>query len=467
MRAFRWPVPGRRAVTRPTRRVLAFGASAAVLLGVAVGVPVALGGQASASVVPVIITGFAAAPVDGPTITYGDATVAVSGRLVQYSSQTTGIPDEPIQIELGAGTAVGTSTTDADGNFSITVSLPTGGYLRAEFFGDTAQGYGATGTSGTLIPETKALTRVTLNAQPKLVPAGTKLTFTGKAEVQVAGTWQPLPGARVVLQLGSGQSLDPMGEAVTDASGAFTLPAVADTEFGQWLAAVEAPSYSLYGNSQSNLVMVGVIYQTRIAAVAVPATREAHQSFTITGTAQVWNDATWTGYPGMWVRYYYQVQGSSTWVYDAQTQTNASGGFSSIAFVKPGHFVWQVRVPAYVSADKFLPSASGTYKSFITDHTCVTGFYVSHSSGRTLVHARVQDWCANGQLSFGEVKGKVVNVYYHPAGSTTGRLIAQPHTDADGFVVYTIYSVLRGYFKVIFPAQGYYLASASKTVYAG
>lgn len=105
--------------------------------------------------------------------------------------------------------------------------------------------------------------------------------------------------------------------------------------------------------------------------------------------------------------------------------------------------------------------------ALVPDHTCVTGTYVSHYYGRTLVHARVQDWCANGQVTFGPVKGQVVNVYYHPAGSTTWRLIAQPHTDANGFVNYTSYSVPRGYFLVVFPAQGYYLRSASKTVYAG
>jgi hypothetical protein len=86
--------------------------------------------------------------------------------------------------------------------------------------------------------------------------------------------------------------------------------------------------------------------------------------------------------------------------------------------------------------------------------------------GRTMVHARVQDWCANGQQTFGQVKGKIVKVYYHPRGSTTWRLIAQQYTDANGFVDYTRYSVVRGYFMVVFPAQGCYLGSASKSVYA-
>ncbi|MBO0814473.1 MAG: hypothetical protein J2P30_04890 [Actinobacteria bacterium] len=465
MRAFRRFMPGRRVVIRLLRRGFAFRASALVILAAAIGIPITLSGQASASVTPVTITGFAAAPVNGPAITYGDTTVAVTGRLVESLSQTTGIPDEQIQIKLGTGTA-GTAMTGVDGNFSTTLSLPAGGYMRAVFPGDTAQGYGAASTSvpGTLVPATKALTRVTLDAQPTLVPAGTKLTFTGKAEVQVAGSWQPLPGARVALEQLS-QSLVP-AEPVTDASGAFTSPAITATEFSEWRAEVQIPAFSLYGSSLSNLDMVGVIYHTRIAAASVPATREAHQTWTISGTAQVWNGTTWIGH-WMDLSFYYQVQGTSTWVLDGGAQANASGAFSGLAVVRPGHYNWQVRVPVSTGADEFLASASGTYKNFVTDHTCVTGTSVSHSAGRTLVHARIQDWCANGQVTFGQVRGKVVNVYYHAPGSTPWRLIAQPHTDANGFVNYTRYSVLRGYFMVVFPAQGNYLRSASKTVYAG
>jgi hypothetical protein len=68
-------------------RGLAFWASAAVVLGTSVGVPVALGGQAWAAVTPVIITGFAAAPVDGPTITYRDTAVAHTPLTITGTAQ--------------------------------------------------------------------------------------------------------------------------------------------------------------------------------------------------------------------------------------------------------------------------------------------------------------------------------------------------------------------------------------------
>jgi hypothetical protein len=223
----------------------------------------------------------------------------------------------------------------------------------------------------------------------------------------------------------------------------------------------------LYTGTISNSDLVNVSYRTRVASFSVPATREAHQSYTVRGTAQVWNGSAWTGDAGLQVAYYYRLQGSSTWIKAGSAQTDAAGGFSGPAFIRPGHTVWQVRVPQLTEGTQFLASASGTENSFITDHTCVTGLNVSHYGGRTLVHARVQDWCAAGQQSFGQVKGQLAMVYYHPRGTTAWRYLGETRTDASGFVNLTRYSVVRGYFHVVFPAQGYYLASTSNSVYAG
>ena len=208
-----------------------------------------------------IITGFAATPA---TITYGHATVTVSGKLVECGSQTIGVPDEPVQVEFGTSTAISTST-GADGSFSAAVSLPKGGNVFAEFNGDTAYGY---------------------------------------------------------------------------------------------------------------------------------------------------------------------------------TRT---------------------RVPAAGDGNKLLPSASTTYAGLVSDQTCVTGLTVSRGRARTEVEAQVQDSCATGQRSFGKVSGQVAEVYYHPRGSTTWSLLGQARTDANGFVDYTNGDALRGYFKVVFPAQGYYLGSTTQT----
>jgi hypothetical protein len=428
-----------------------------LLLGAALGVRIAFGGQASASTVPVIITGFATTPA---TITYGHATVTVAGKLVEYGSQTTGVPDEQVQIEFGTSTAISAST-GADGSFSATVSLPKGGNVFAEFNGDTDYGYTRTGTVA--INATAAQTRVTLNGLPAPVLAGTEFTFTGRAEVKVAGSWEPLPGARVELDQVTPSPLA-VTSGTTGSGGQFSLPATV-TGFGQYRVTLDAQAagpFSLYGSSHSNVDLIGGFYRTRIAAVSLPAAPEAHQPFTLTGVAQVWNGAAWTGYAGMPVRYYYQVQGTTTWVYAGAAQTDASGGFSGTASVQPGQLDWQIRVPASGDGNKFLPSASTTYAGLVTDQTCVTGLTVSRSR-RTDVQAQVQDSCATGQQSFGEVSGQVAEVYYRSRGSTGWSLLGQARTDANGFVDYMSDGSLRGDFKVVFPAQGYYLGSTSQT----
>src|SRR5215471_4598033 len=111
------------------------------------------------------------------------------------------------------------------------------------------------------------------------------------------------------------------------------------TGFGQYRVTLDAQAagpFSLYGSSHSNVDLIGGFYRTRIAAVSLSAAPEAHQPFTLTGVAQVWNGAAWTGYAGMPVQYYYQVQGTTTWVYAGAAQTDASGGFSGTASVQPG-----------------------------------------------------------------------------------------------------------------------------------
>jgi hypothetical protein len=113
----------------------AFRLSAMALFAAAMIVPLADSGHVSAaSVTPVLITGFKAAPADGATtITYGETQVTVSGQLVEYNHPTAGVPDEPVQIEFDTNTVVGIATTDANGDFSTTVALPKGGTVWAWF----------------------------------------------------------------------------------------------------------------------------------------------------------------------------------------------------------------------------------------------------------------------------------------------------------------------------------------------
>jgi hypothetical protein len=100
---------------------------------------------------------------------------------------------------------------------------------------------------------------------------GLVLTFTGTAEVQVAGAWQPLPDAYVYLTLNGTRT---GAGADTGADGGFTLQAT-ETAGNDWQARLDAPDgqpVTLYNGTTSNSDLVNVSYRTRVASFSVPAT---------------------------------------------------------------------------------------------------------------------------------------------------------------------------------------------------
>lgn len=435
--------------------------TAALAIGVAAGSAFAAVTASASVATPTEITGFAVSPT---VISYGSTQVTVSGQLVEDADPSVGIAGQQVAVEYappaGSDTTIATVVTDSAGNFTASVPLPAGGGVRAVSNGGTTYGEAASKTvSISTSPEYPV---VTLNPQARTVAAGTSLTFTGKAQVTVNGTVEPLAGAPVEL-LENGTVIK--SGATTGTDGTFSL-AVKATSGGVWQAEVDpvyAGNQSLYNESASNGVTVAVASSTRIESFSVPATREAHSAFTVSGTAQRWNGTSWTAAAYVTVTVYRRVEPSTTWKLAGSTQASSSGAFKVNASVTPGHTVWQVRVPAQGSPDVYHASSSGTHNSFITDKTCFTSLAANHFDGRTLVSGFVIDHCGTSR-TFGIVKGSA-RVYYHPRGSTAWRYLGSARTGAGGSVNYTYYHVLNGYFRIVFPAQGYYLSSTSKTVY--
>lgn len=222
--------------------------------------------------------------------------------------------------------------------------------------------------------------------------------------------------------------------------------------------------WDIYQQSKSNSVQVNVQYKTRLAAVSVPAEREAHRTFTVSGHVQAWNGIhSWFGAGGVLASFYYRVLPAGRWVRAGSARTDANGAFHGSAKVVPGHTVWQVRVAKQSLGDIYLPSVSGTSDSFITDQTCIS-VSVRRSNQRTIVSGAVADKCSAKQRSFGAVKG-VVKVYYHPRGARTWRYLGEVHAGVGGIYTDSLRRVLNGDFRVVFPAQGYFLGSVSKTVF--
>lgn len=440
------------------------------LLFAALAVPVAANSATASATSPIqtAIIDFTATP---SAISVGNTQVTLSGKLVEAADHSVGLPNETLfwafmMADDGSPT-IGSGSTGSDGSFAIPYTTDVGGMFDVQFSGDSAHNYAGAPVVHINVKAVPDPTSVTINAQPEsLVSAGSALTFTGKAEAMSADGMQPLANVFVGM-LRNG--LPTGAGAFTKADGTFTATLTAYSG-GAWQAEVDAlgwpQAYLIYQQSKSNSVQVNVQYNTRVEAFSVPAKHEAHATFTVSGHVQALSGtAYWFGASGLSVGFYYRVPPAAGWVRAGSATTAANGAFRGSARVVPGHSVWQVRVAKQSLGDVYLPSASGTSASFITDRTCAS-ISVRHSHGRTTVSGAVKDRCAAKERSFGAVKG-VVKVYYHPRGAKTWRYFGQVHTGAGGTYSDSLHGVLNGDFRVVFPAQGYFLGSVSKTLRLG
>jgi hypothetical protein len=468
--------------------VRGFKVVAAMLLGagLAAGSVAGAGNVGAASPIP---TAFVNVAVSPDYITYGHTTLTVTGRLVESADHNAGVPAELVDINsVSTGITIGTATTDSTGRFSVTEStLVWADQLVAVTAGDAT--YGGATSARVDVSVIVAPTRITLNKQALLVaPAGTVRTFTGKAEVEVNGKWIPLPGAYVQVAQNDGLTLPANGPiGTTGSNGTFSLRAEAISSGGHWFAnttwVYPSPitSQPLYTQVNSNMVDAYVSYRTRITRFSIPARAQTHHGLDINGAMQLWDGSKWDGPdavadPTVWMR---RLPGGR-WTPVMQMQAGPSGG-SVLTFaqdglflnggrgIAPGRYEWRAQqqysddFSVYYAV--FRASAPVYLVTTVVDNTCVTGLTVGHANGRTQVGGEVQDSCGPGEASFGPVRG-TYDVYFHPRGTTKWRLIGSART-GNGSLGFTRAGTLNGYFKVVFPAQWYYLGSTSRSVYVG
>lgn len=446
-------------------RSLRLSLAAMLAMGAAGGFAATAASASASSVIPVIFTGVTASP---NPISYGNNTVTVTGQLVEYQDQTVGVPDEQVSLEYNVnGVVLDTVTTDANGDFTATVTLAAGATLRMGTAGDGTYGSALSG-SFTIRTSPEAPT-VTLDPQPTYrVWAGTNLTFTGRATVQVNGAAQPLAGAPVYLIL-NGDEL--MGSGTTGADGTFTFPVAAASVGGQWTAEVRplnAPS-SLYSESTSNADTVNMQYNTRIVNVAYPATAEAHTPQKITGAVQEYNGTSWVAASGVpAVTIYYRTSSTAAWKSLGNTGVNSDGTFSTWTELAPGTKQVQTRSPQYSEGVVYLASNGPVDTIKIYDHTVFQSgsTSVDHFDGRTDIGGMVVDWWGSGNTdrSYETVTG-TAKVYYRPNTSAAWKYLGSTKLGQGGSADYTYYGTLHGYFYMQYPAQGYFLASKSPTLH--
>jgi hypothetical protein len=225
---------------------------------------------------------------------------------------------------------------------------------------------------------------------------------------------------------------------------------------------------ALPGNTSSAGTAVTVKDQTRVPTFTVPASREVHSLFKVSGTAQRRAGSGWTAARSVLVEYFFRVLPSGKWTYAGTGRTNSRGAFSSkLGLVKFGHTAWQARVRTQTQGStEYLASTSATRDSFFTDRTYVTMFVAMHLYGYTDLAAIMTDYPPSGGVSYRTVTG-VDRFYYHPKGTNTWRYLGSARTDGSGSVAFARSGTVDGYFRIVFPAQGDFLGSVSNTEYLG
>jgi hypothetical protein len=425
---------------------------------------------APAATYPTFIENFASSV---STVAYQQP-VTFTGELVETSAKTP-VPNELVQIQLeqpgeGQFAAVATGTTGADGTFTITATLPSGGDVRAAFAGDTGLGpsYSAP-ESGLLLRASQLPSRLVLNPVPASVPAGTSETFSGTLQVQVSGTWEPFQGAPLTLTMEPYTSSQPnlTYPTTSGADGQFSLTEPV-TETSNWIVNTTLNGdywgdewFPDYATADYNWIKG--VSKTQIVGFHIPVSDTAQAALSeglyATGIVNRWNGSSWVGLAYGLVQLYYRPKGSRTWHKDDSTQTGPTGNFKVAVGIHVGTSEWHARVEP---ADDTLTSTSATLTNTMTDRTHLVGVRIQRSSLGDWLEGQVTDMYRN--TTFASMRGLKVRLYYRARGSKTWHYYKGAVTDLYG---YFSFHGAKGYgylFRVKFPAQRALDSCTSRTL---
>ena len=400
--------------------------------------------------------------------------VTFTGELV--GSGTTPVPGEPVQIQIqppsqSGFVPVATGTTGADGQFTITTTLPSGGFVRAAFAGDTglAPGY-STPAYGMILAPAHLPSRLVLDPVPGSVSAGKAVTFSGTMQVQVSGSWQPFEGAPLTLTMEPDTSSQPnVSYAVTtDADGRFSLTRPL-SETSDWSVSTTVKNACwedwFPDCANAGYGLIDAVSRTRVTGFSLPAKKEAHSAWAsglyATGTAERWNGSAWVGLAYGAVQFYYRPKGSTTWHKDDGAQVGASGYFHSQVGIHLGTVHWQARViPA---ADTLRSTSTNSVAGTITDRTHFASVSIQRRPSGSSVSGQVTDW-RKGQVSFSSLRGLKLRLYYRHKGSTAWHYYKAAKVGSHGLFHFSEAKSQGYYFKVRLPAQGPFLSCGSRTL---
>jgi hypothetical protein len=390
-----------------------------------------------------------------------------TGELVEGSAMTP-VPNEPVQIEVQTPGQqfVASGTTGSGGQFIITTTVPGGGYVIAVFRGDTGL---LPSHSDLLLGAAQIPSRLVLDPVPASVSAGTMVDFSGTLQVQVDGTWQPFPGAPLILTMEPYTSSQPDVRYATTSGpdGRFSLTETI-SETSDWIVdtSLNGSWYSSWFDDYARAYYgwIDGVSKTQITSLSLPAKDEAHHALQkglyATGTVDRWNGSSWVGLAYGSLQFYYRPKGSKNWHRDSFGQADANGDFRSLVGVHLGTADWQVRVVP--SADTLTSISTNTATSTITDRTHFTLAEIQRSSSGSSISGQVTDW-RNGQASFSNLRGLKIRLYYRADGSKAWHAYKTTKVRNGGFFGFSVARSYGYHFKVVLPAQGPYLSCTSRT----
>jgi hypothetical protein len=386
------------------------------------------------------------------SVSYPSPTVTIRGTLETFvtpGSTPELLSGEPVSVSLefdggDVSLPLGTATTNASGQFTVTATVPAPGEIEAAFAGDSS--YAATSGYGELEAGTALPARFVFNAvQPS--PVYSTLTATGQLQMQTTGgSWVPAPYEALRAVQGS----DVSGlSGWTDANGDFSATFQVNPEFplqlwtagGTW----SGPAFS------TPLIVPLTTFPTEADLFTGPKTQDLrHMSFG--GTVDYVNAQNQSQpLAGAATQLCYEPAFSTTCIPRATATSDASGNvtFSRVSGYLPGgklalssgtwymnvqatptylastgsNWVWTY-VPVWLNDVRVTHAGKRAYLTGVLDDDYRSGpvagqrVTISWDRGRKKATARTG---ANGEFSF-KLTGRPAGVYEvtYSGGTMTG-----------------------------------------------
>ncbi|MQY09388.1 hypothetical protein [Actinomadura macrotermitis] len=201
---------------------------------------------------------------------------------------------------------------------------------------------------------------------------------------------------------------------------------------------------------------------TRIVSLTMPRKAEAHwaaRHFTVSGVVQQWNGTRWAPLAGEHVRLYWRMKGAKAWRADVDAFTTRDGSFRTGTGIVLGTWSVQVRI---VPPDGITTEGGPVATTTINDKVRFYETNRAGSHGYTHIRGEMTDY--DGAYTFASTRGRKVKLYYRRKGAKTWHYYKTATVAKDERFSFLDLKRGKGYwFRMVFPAQGPFLAATSRT----